>query len=65
MISIGPVLIIIGVYAIVGTFLAIIHRALRSSETAAGEPKSVMSQESNAGSRANERQPAHSVNWAI
>ncbi len=64
MIGIGPVLIIMGVIAIIGTYLAIIHWALQSSEVNQGEMKLTANRNSDRAPRSKPSQPKQSAAWA-
>lgn len=60
MIGIGPILIIVGVIAIIGTYVAVIHWALQSSEANEGEVKLTVNVSADNSARINKSQPKKS-----
>jgi hypothetical protein len=61
MIGIGPILVIMGVIAIIGTYLAIIHRALQSSEINESEGKLTAKRNLDSAPRSNPSQAKQSA----
>ena len=64
MIGIGPVLIVVGVIAIIGTYVTIIHRALQSSERKESVGELTANRKSDSPPRDAASQSKHRAAWA-